>query len=198
MLKVENRPSESDKSLVQKKISDNIQRELARIEAALYAAGRPLDLKELCSVLRTHSRNKTQKYARMLMKEYANRNTAIEILELKDERYVLQLKSEFTPHVKKLVKKPLLTRGPLKTLAYIAYRQPVTQKRVAAIRGHHAYSHMKQLKEIDLIVGKRKRRSTILTTTKYFADYFGLSHELSTMKRQLKRVFEQEITTDDK
>jgi len=124
------------------------------------------------------------------MREYASRDTALEILELKDERYVLQLKSEFTPKVRKLVKKPLLSTGPLKTLSYIAYRQPVSQKRVVDVRGRHAYGHIKLLKEMRLITGERKGRSTVLRTTEYFADYFGLSHDTATMKRQLKNVFE--------
>lgn len=184
---------ELDKAAKQSQAAEKTQREFALVEAALYVTGRPLDLNELCSVLKTRSKNKARKLVKMLMKEYTNRNTSLEILELKDERYVLQLRTEFTPHVKKLVKKPLLSTGPLKTLAYVAYRQPVSQKRVAEMRGHHSYGHIKQLKEMDLIIGERRGRSTFLRTTEYFADYFGLSHETSAMKRQLRKVFEQKI-----
>ena len=176
--------------LQQKKNEEKLRRDLALVEAALYVTGRPLDLKELCSVLKTRSKNKAKKLVKTLMQEYASRNTALEILELKDERYVLQLKAEFTPKVRKLVKKPLLSTGPLKTLSYIAYRQPVSQKRVVDVRGRHAYGHIKILKEMRLITGERKGRSTVLRTTEYFADYFGLSHDTATMKRQLKNVFE--------
>jgi segregation and condensation protein B len=196
--KVKELAFKQDESSRQKQAVGKTQLEPALVEAALYVAGRPLDLKELCSVLKTRSRNKARTLAKMLMKEYANRNTALEILQLKDERYVLQLKTEFTPHVKKLVKKPLLSTGPLKTLAYIAYRQPVSQKRVAEMRGRHAYGHIKQLKEMDLAMGERRGRSTFLRTTGYFADYFGLSHELSTMKRQLKKVFERKMMPTEK
>lgn len=177
-------------NLQQKKNGEKLRRDLALVEAALYVAGRPLDLKELCSVLKTRSKNKAKKLVKTLMQEYASRDTALEILELKDERYVLQLKSEITPKVRKLVKKPLLSTGPLKTLSYIAYRQPVSQKRVVDVRGRHAYGHIKLLKEMRLITGERKGRSTVLRTTEYFADYFGLSHDTATMKRQLKNVFE--------
>jgi len=196
--KLEKQAFKLDEASKQKQAAEKTRRELALVEAALYVAGRPLNLKELCSILKTRSRNKARKLVKMLMKEYASRSTALEILQLKDERYVLQLKTEFTPHVKKLVKKPLLSAGPLKTLAYVAYRQPVSQKRVAEMRGHHAYGHIKLLKEMDLVVGERRGRSTILRTTEYFADYFGLSHELSAMKRQLKKVFEREMATDEK
>ncbi len=182
--------AKATEKLPQKKNEKKLRRDLALVEAALYVTGRPLDLKELCSVLKTRSKNKAKKLVKTLMQEYASRDTALEILELKDERYVLQLKAEFTPKVRKLVKKPLLSTGPLKTLSYIAYRQPVSQKRVVDVRGRHAYGHIKILKEMRLITGERKGRSTVLRTTEYFADYFGLSHDTATMKRQLKNVFE--------
>lgn len=178
-------------------VVDKLKRELALVEAALYVAGRPLDLSELCSVLKTRSKTKAKKLVTMLAKEYASRNTALEILELKDERYVLQLKADFTPHVRKLVKRPLLSTGPLKTLAYIALRQPISQKRVIEVRGHHAYGHIKLLKEMGLIVLERKGRSSILRTTDYFADYFGLSHDISVMKRELKKILEGDKAAEE-
>jgi len=196
--KTEKQAFKLDEASLQKQAAEKTQRELALVEAALYVAGRPLNLKELCSVLKTRSKNKAKKLAKTLMREYVSRNTALEILELKDERYVLQLKAEFTPRVRKLVKRPLLSTGPLKTLAYIAYRQPVSQKRVVDVRGHHVYGHIKLLRETGLVVGERRGRSTILRTTEYFADYFGLSHDLSTMKRQLKKVFQREMVTEKK
>ncbi|MEM3695137.1 MAG: SMC-Scp complex subunit ScpB [Candidatus Bathyarchaeia archaeon] len=180
----------SDEALQKTQAEEKLKHDLALVEAALYVSGRPLDLNELCSVLKTRSKNKTRKLARMLMQEYAKRNTALEILELKDERFVLQLKAEYTPHVRKLVNRPLLSTGPLKTLSYIAYKQPISQKRVIEVRGRHVYSHIKLLKEMNLISAERKGRVTLLRTTDYFADYFGLSHDIQTMKKELKNVFE--------
>lgn len=174
---------------------EKMQRRLRLLEAALYVAGRPLTVNELCSVLNTRSKNKTKKHTKMLMKEYSARNTALEILELKDERYVLQLKADFTPLVKKLVNRPLLSSGPLKTLSYIAYRQPVQQKRVIQARGQHAYGHVKLLRDMGLVAAERAGRSMTLRTTDYFADYFGLTHDTATMKRELKRIFGEATKT---
>jgi len=188
--KAEKQPFNLDVTLQEKQAAEKTQRDLALLEAALYVAGRPLELNELCSVLKTRSKNKTRKLAKTLMREYASRNTALEILELKDERYVLQLKAELTPHVRKLVKRPLLSTGPLKTLSYIAYRQPISQKRVVEVRGHHVYGHIKLLREMGLVAAERSGRSRVLRTTEYFADYFGLSHDVATMKKELKHVFE--------
>jgi len=135
-------------------------------------------------------------YAETLRQEYSTRNTALEILALKDERYVLQVKAEFTPLIKKLVNRPLLSSGPLKTLSYIAYRQPITQKRVIEVRGQHAYGHVKLLKDMGLITAERSGRSLALKTTDYFADYFGLTQDASTLKRDLRKIFGEALKDD--
>jgi len=165
------------------------KRRLTLIEAALYVAGRPLDLKTLASVIKTRSKNLVQQLVRTLKQEYDNRNTSLEILELEDERFVMQLKAKYSPRVQRLAMRPLLTKGPLKTLSYIAYRQPVSQKQVINVRGTHVYAHLKQLEDLGLILRERVGRTKAIRTTQFFADYFGLSHDLRTMKRQLKKVF---------
>ena len=159
------------------------------MEAALYVAGKPLDLNEICAVLGSRSKKKREKTRRHTNARVPSRNSALEILELKDERYVLQLKADYTPLVKKLVNRPLLSSGPLKTLSYIAYRQPISQKRVVEVRGQHSYGHVKLLREMGLIAAERSGRSMALKTTDYFADYFGLLHDPSLMKKELKRIF---------
>jgi len=172
---------------------EKAQHRLALVEAALYVAGRPLDLNEICGVLGSRSKKRAKKVVEVLMQEYAARNTALEVLALKDERYVLQLKANFTPLVKKLVNRPLLSSGPLKTLAYIAYRQPISQKRVIDVRGQHAYGHVKLLKDMGLIAAERSGRSMSLRTTDYFADYFGLTQDTAAMKKELKRIFGEAV-----
>ena len=181
--------AESNPELEQAQAAEKTEHCLALLEAALYVAGRPLDLNELCSVLGTRSKKKVTKLAGVLVQEYAARNTALEILELKDERFVLQVKADFTPLVKRLVNRPLLSSGPLKTLSYIAYRQPVSQKRVVDVRGQHAYGHIKLLRDMGLVAAERSGRSMALRTTDYFADYFGLTQDTTLMKRELKRIF---------
>ena len=181
---------EKEQELSEPLKQEKFRRDLALLEAALYVAGRPLDLKTLGSLIKTRSKRKVQRLAKALMKEYKNRSTALEILELEGERFVLQLKAEYTPKVRRLATRPLLSRGPLKTLSYIAYRQPVPQPQVIDVRGHHAYTHLKQLENLDLIIRERAGRKKVIRTTEFFADYFGLSHDLRTMKRQLKGIFE--------
>jgi segregation and condensation protein B len=176
--------------------TDRRAHHLALLEAALYVAGRPLDLNELCQVVGSRSKKRTQSYVEILVKEYGARNTALEILSLKNERYVLQVKAEFTHLIKKLVNRPLLSSGPLKTLSYIAYRQPISQKRVIDVRGQHAYGHVKMLKDMGLIMTERSGRTLALKTTDYFSDYFGLTTDTSMMKKDLKKIFGEAIKED--
>lgn len=191
MEQAENQTSSLTTEEKEENVPEKTRGDVSLTEAALYVAGRPLDLNDLCSVLKTRSKNKARQTIDKLMQEYGVRNTALEILELKNERFVLQLKAEFTPHVRKFVNRPLLSVGPLKTLSYIAYRQPISQKRVIDVRGRHAYGHVKTLREMGLVSSERSGRSQLLRTTEYFADYFGLSLDTAAMKKELKHVFEE-------
>lgn len=189
MEKPKEQPSEATQNPEQTQENERKANCIALLEAALFVAGRPLDLNELCQVIGSRSKKKAQKYADALMQEYNARNSALEILALKDERYVLQVKAEYTHLIQKLVNRPLLSSGPLKTLSYIALRQPISQKRVIEVRGQHAYGHIKELKERRLIMAEKSGRSMALKTTGDFADYFGLPHDITEMKRNLRKIF---------
>ena len=187
---------ESSEELKQEKL----KRQLALLEAGLYVAGRPLDLKTLGSIIRTRSKRKVRKLAEILVENYSNRDTALEVLELEGERFVMQLKAEYTDKVRRLATRPLLSAGPLKTLSYIAFRQPILQTQVIDVRGHHSYGHLKQLEEMELIAREGIGRKKVIRTTHFFADFFGLSHDLRGMKRQLKTIFKDfaEPQTEEK
>jgi hypothetical protein len=46
---------------------------------------------------------------------------------------------------------------------------------------------------MELISREGIGRKKMIRTTEFFADFFGLSHDLRTMKRQLKTVFQDDI-----
>ena len=169
--------------------SDEESREsLALIEAALYVAGRPLNLRMLASITKMSS-TKLKPLISMLVDDYSKCDRALELIELDDGRFVLQIKSKYVPLVRRLAMRPLLTIGPLKTLAYIAFRQPVLQSNVVLVRGSQGYAHIRDLRSLGLIKTERSGRSRFIRTTEVFADYFNLSHEPRLMKRQLEEVF---------
>lgn len=168
------------------------EKNLQLIEAALYVSGRPLELKTLGSILETRSKKIVLQAAQNLVKKYDSYNSALEVLELKDECFVMQVKAEYAPRAQKVSQQSDLTKGPLRTLSYIAYNQPVLQTKVIEARGGHAYKHLKLLEENNLITRNEDGRTQNIRTTDYFADYFGLSHDLRVLKRQIKNLFSNE------
>ena len=164
--------------------------QLQLCEAALYVSGRPLDTKTIGSIIGARSEEKIKGLVRTVKERFEKSASPIQILELPDGRFVMQLKPEIAKHVRKLSNRPLLTPGPLRTLSFIALRQPIVQSRVIAVRGKLAYQHVKQLKDMDLISFEKLGRSKALRTTATFADYFNLNHDPSIMRKELKSLFD--------
>ncbi len=177
--------------IVQQETNDEAKRDLVLAEAALYVSGRPLDLKTIGSVIGTRSYKRSRAAAKGVVDKYSERKGALQILELEDERFVMQLKGEYLKNVKRLSIRPLLSQATLQTLAYIAYRQPVAQAHVALMRGGSVYAHIKELKKMGLLSTEKLGKTLILKTTDMFSDYFSLSRNPRLMKRQLAVVFKE-------
>lgn len=156
----------------------------ARIEAALYSAGRPLSVEELVRASGTNSKEKTIKVVTDLIRKTKSVFNAIEISQLEDGTYVFQLKPDYTPVVRKFAQQPLISSSSLKTLSYIAYEQPVTSRRLVQIRGSQVYTHLRELESVSFIEYEKLGRLKVYRTTKKFQDYFGVN-DLDSMKSKL-------------
>ena len=156
----------------------------ARIEAALYSAGRPLSLDELIKASGTNSKEKTHRIINDLARKVKSTFRAIEIAQLEDGKYVFQLRPEYTPLVRKFAQHPLLPPGALKTLSYIAYEQPVTSKRLVQIRGSQVYPHIKVLEQMQFVEHENLGRLKVYRTTPKFQNYFGIT-DLNAVKSKL-------------
>jgi segregation and condensation protein B len=162
---------------------------IAELEAILYATSRPMALTDIVSRLRLENEVEANKLINLLQGVYEDDKSALEIRKLPEDRVVLQLRSDFTKQASRYSLKPLLSTGPLRTLSYIAYHQPVKQKAIADARGSQAYRHLNMLDEMGLIKREKIGRTSIVRTTQDFADYLGLSTERTQMRRQLRRIF---------
>jgi segregation and condensation protein B len=156
----------------------------ARIEAALYSAGRPLSVDELIKASGPNSKEKTLRIVNDLVKKTKATFKAIEIAQLEDGTFVLQLRPEYTPLVRKFAQHPLIPSAALKTLSYIAYEQPVTSKRLVQIRGSQVYSHVKILEQLQFVEHENLGRLKVYRTTPKFQNYFGIT-DLNAMKSKL-------------
>ena len=159
---------------------------LAKVEAALYAAGRPLTVEEIAKAAGTASERKATAMAREVARSVNGTMLAVEVVEYSGPRFAMQLRTKYTQTARKFATRPLLSRASLRTLSYIAFFQPVTSSELVLRRGSTAYQHLKDLEEVGFVTSEREGRSRAFRTTPRFAEYFGLSTEITTLKRQLE------------
>jgi len=157
----------------------------ARLESALYSAGRPLTLEELIKASGTESRQKTTSTLDLIIKKMKNVFKAIEVIILPDGSYVFQLKPEYSSNVRKYASKPLLSRATQKTLSYIALEQPISSKQLLEVRGSGVYGQLKELRQLNFIEHQSIGRLRIYSTTEKFQKYFGIEGDVTALKQKL-------------
>jgi segregation and condensation protein B len=158
----------------------------ARIESALYSAGRPLSIEDLIRASGTESRVKTMNLLEKLMQKTRSSFKAIEIVTLPDLSFVFQLKPEYSSSIgRRYASKPILPKATQKTLSYIAYEQPISGKQLVEVRGSGVYSHLKELKQLDFIENQNVGRMKIYNTTEKFNKYFGVQGDADTLRQKL-------------
>jgi segregation and condensation protein B len=151
------------------------------LEAALLAAGKPLQIAELGQLFDENTRPKVDEIRvtlEALAAEYSNRG-----LEVKETAagFRIQVRREFASEISRLwPERPArYSRALLETLALIAYRQPITRAEIEAVRGVAVNPNIvKTVIERNWVrvVGHRDvpGRPELLGTTREFLDYFGL------------------------
>ena len=165
--------------------NENDDEATAKIESALYSAGRPLSIEDLIRASGTESRPKTLALLDSIMKKTKNAFKSIEIVILPDGNYVFQLKPEYSSSIRKYASKPILSKATQKTLSYIAFEQPVSSKQLVEIRGSGVYVHLKELRQLDFIENQNIGRIKIYSTTEKFQKYFGISGDINILKQRL-------------
>ena len=165
---------------------DNENESIARLEAALYSAGRPMSVEELIRASGTESRVKTLNLLTKLIQKAKGAFKAIEIVILPDDSYVFQLKPEYSSTIgRRYASKPILPKATQKTLSYIAYQQPISSKQLVEVRGTGVYSHLKELSQLDFIEHQNVGRIKIYNTTEKFRKYFGIQGDADTLRQKL-------------
>jgi len=157
----------------------------ARLESALYSAGRPLTVEELIKASGTESRQKTLDVLDSIIKKMKSAFKAIEIVSLPDGSYVFQIKPEYSSSVRKYASKPLLSRATQKTLSYIALEQPISSKQLLEVRGSGVYAQLKELRQLNFIEHQAIGRLRIYSTTEKFQKYFGIEGDVTALKQKL-------------
>jgi segregation and condensation protein B len=151
------------------------------VEAALLAAGRPLQIAELAQLFETSGSPGTAAIRAALASleaDYSGRG--IEVKET-GNGFRIQVRRDLASEISRLwpERPPRYSRALLETLALIAYRQPITRAEIEAVRGVAVNPNIiKTMLERGWVrvVGLRDvpGRPELLGTTREFLDYFGL------------------------
>ena len=166
------------------------------IEALLFAAQKPLTVRELVAAIKGACREDAaaagpNEFAKtteghvsaaleQLKIEYVQQTRAFQLAE-RSEGWQLVSDPAYAPWVRQLfpaAKPARLTPPSLETLAIIAYRQPITRADVEAVRGVAIDGVLQNLMERGLVkIGGRAEvpgRPLLYETTQFFLEHFGL------------------------
>ncbi len=159
-----------------------------RVEAVLFASGRPLSVREITTALELDDFRPVQKAVRTLQQTYENRQSALEVRRVGD-RYALQLEEKFVATVHSVTPVEMAPRT-LKALTLVAYHQPILQSVLVRMIGDVAYEEVQHLRGLGLVHTEPSGSTLELTTTKRFAEYFGIA---STRPEEIRRFLEQKL-----
>jgi segregation and condensation protein B len=150
------------------------------IEAALFAASRPLTVEELAVLDSEASLADVRTALEQLREAYDFNQHAIELVEMAGG-FQLLTRPAFAQALERAqftVRASRLTAAALETLAIIAYRQPVGRSEIEEIRGVSAGGVLRSLQERGLIevVGRSEAlgRPLLYGTTPMFLELLGL------------------------
>ncbi len=147
-----------------------VDREVLRklLEAALFAAGRPVsdeEIKELLGNVDVEGlveeiNESLEGHPFHVVKEYGG--------------WFMTLKEGYLEKVSHFYPVPMLSRSEMRTLAVIAANEPVLLSDLVTALGGSARRHVKKLKRLGLIREIREGRKKVLRTTTKFAHFFKL------------------------
>jgi len=140
------------------------------VEASLFQANKALAPAEL-AIVANCSVKKARELVLTLQKEYAERETAIQV-EFLNDQVRLAVKPEFLPHVSKMSKEVEVSRKGMKILALIAKKGKMLQSELPRYFKGEIYDYVTDLKELGYITSEKAGRSRVLKPTKRFHEHF--------------------------
>ena len=143
----------------------------SKIEAILYLKAQPLPIAKIAEYA-SCNREEAEQGLLELMAEYADRDSALEIVETPNG-FCLQLRETYQYLVNSLIPVDLGV-GALRTLAAIALKGSIAQTDLVELRGSGAYQHVQELVSQGFVRKRRQSdgRSYWLQVTDKFHQYF--------------------------
>jgi len=150
--------------------------------AILFASPEPLSLEKLVQLLERPSKPRVREALAVLDRRFAEARLPLTLMEIAGGWRILSSADlgEVVQRLAKVRKAEKVTPAALETLAIVAYRQPVTNAEVEAIRGVQSGQMLRTLVDRGLVrvTGRAEQPGSPLQygTTKEFLDRFGLAN----------------------
>lgn len=141
------------------------------IEAALFMSSKPIPFMELLKL--SESALELRKSITELTNFYNSSDSALEITET-PAGFQMRVRLNYADKVNHLAAASSeFSSSVMKTLALIAYKQPLIQAELIKYRSNKAYEDVKVLESLGFISREPNQKTFILRTTKKFVEYFG-------------------------
>ena len=150
----------------------------AQIEAILFVAGEPITLDEMARAMQVELEPAMNALLDVQV-ALDDRGSGLQVVHIAGG-YQLATRPDVAEVIGRLLARTAskLSRAALETLAIIAYRQPVTQPEIEAVRGVQVNGVVKTLLERKLIAEAGRKaaigRPILYATTQEFLHYFAL------------------------
>ena len=160
------------------------------VESVLFSASMPVGINEIKEATGL-SKQKVMDAIESLIQTYnvdRKNETSIEVIKAGD-KYTMQVKKKFFDQ-SVMIAKPEIQSHHLKTLALIAFHQPVKQSNLRRMIGPKVYDHVDELSDMKLVNAKKHGSTEMLTTTKLFPEYFGID---STKPEEIREFLAKKV-----
>jgi len=160
------------------------------VESLLFSAGKPLSMEEIQETTGLSPKHVSEAIDHLMQSYNIDRKneTSLEIVKA-GNKFIMQVKKTFTDH-SMMVAKPEIKTDLLKTLALIAFHQPVKQSNLRHMIGERIYADVDQLVSMHLIHSVPYGATETLTTTKLFPEYFGID---STKPEEIREFLAKKV-----
>jgi len=160
------------------------------VESLLFSAGKPLSIEEIQETSGLSPKHVGEAIEHLMQSYNTDRKdaTSLEIVKA-GNKFIMQVKKTFADQ-SMMVAKPEIKTDLLKTLALIAFHQPVKQSNLRHMIGERIYTDVDQLVSMHLIHSVPHGATETLTTTRLFPEYFGID---STKPEEIREFLAKKV-----
>jgi len=160
------------------------------VESLLFSAGKPLSIEEIQDTTGLSPSHVSEAIDHLMQSYNTDRknDTSLEVVKA-GNKFIMQVKKTFT-NQSMMVAKPEIKTDLLKTLALIAFHQPVKQSNLRHMIGERIYADVDQLVSMHLIHSVPHGATETLTTTRLFPEYFGID---STKPEEIREFLAKKV-----